>query len=421
MTARESAMSTGRESAMSTGRESAMSTGREPGLAVATTRRLTGPVDLLDSLGPDGFAWFAGGEELVTAGVAAVVDPGDAVAFLGSLERAGATGGRGARAVGALPFAGAGQGRLVVPARIVERDASGNVWSTTVAPAMRGAAAAPPPRGRIARRFTVEARQGLDEWDAMVTAALALIETDELEKVVLAREVFVEADAPFEPATIIERLRATQPDCIVYAAGGFVGASPELLVRRAGTDVVSQPMAGTVPRAASPDADHRSIARLVSSVKESREHRLVVDAVAGELARWCRDVVVGEPEPKRLTTVTHLTTRISGTLRASDRSAADLALALHPTPAVNGAPRPGALAAIARLERFDRGAYSGPVGWVDASGDGEFAVAIRGATLDGHRARLLAGAGIVAGSDPDAEWAETQAKLEPMLRALVRP
>jgi isochorismate synthase len=254
-----------------------------------------------------------------------------------------------------------------------------------------------------------------------VTAALALVESDELEKVVLAREVVIDADAPFEPATIIERLRATQPDCIVYAAGGFVGATPELLVRRDGSDVVSRPMAGTVPRAASPDEDRRSITRLVSSVKESREHRLVVDAVAGELARWCDDVVVGEPEPKRLTSVTHLTTRIAGRLRGRDASAVDLALALHPTPAVNGSPRDAAFAAIARLERFDRGTYSGPVGWVDARGDGEFAVALRGATLDGHRARLLAGAGIVSGSDPDAEWAETQAKLEPMLRALVRP
>jgi menaquinone-specific isochorismate synthase len=392
---------------------------REPGLVVATTRRVAGPVDLLDSLGPGGFAWFADGEEFVTAGVAAIVDPGEAVAFLRSVERTGDAGGRGARAVGALPFEGAG--RLVVPARIVERDASGKVWSTIVAPTVRAAADAPPTRGRIARRFTVEARQGLDEWDAMVTAALALVESDELEKVVLAREVVIEADAPFEPATIVERLRATQPDCIVYAAGGFVGATPELLVRRNGADVVSQPMAGTVPRAASPEEDRRSITRLVSSVKESREHRLVVDAVAGELARWCDDVVVGEPEPKRLTSVTHLTTRISGRLRRRDASAADLALALHPTPAVNGSPRAAALAAIARLERFDRGAYSGPVGWVDACGDGEFAVALRGATLDGHRARLLAGAGIVAGSDPDAEWAETQAKLEPMLRALVRP
>jgi menaquinone-specific isochorismate synthase len=392
---------------------------REPGFVVATTRRVTDPVDLVDFLGPGGFAWFGAAESFVTAGTAAIIEPADAVAFLGSIDRVGDAGGLGARAVGALPFGGGG--RLVVPARVVERDASGRVWSTTITPATIAASDVPPPRGRIARRFTVEARQGLDEWDAMVTSALALVETNELEKVVLAREVVIEADAPFEPATIIERLRATQPGCMVYAAGGFVGATPELLVRRTGSEVVSQPMAGTVPRAASPDEDRRSIEHLESSVKESREHRLVVDAVSGELARWCDDVVVGEPEPMRLTSVTHLTTRVSGTLRSRDASAVDLALALHPTPAVNGSPRAAAFAAIARLERFDRASYGGPVGWVDARGDGEFAVALRGATLDGNHARLLAGAGIVAGSDPDAEWAETQAKLEPMLRALVRP
>jgi menaquinone-specific isochorismate synthase len=403
-------------------RDEAVTAAREPGLVLATTRRVTDPAltaELLDSLGSGGFAWFTGADEFVTAGIAATVEPGAAVAFLRSVERDGDLGGRGPRAVGALPFGGGG--RLVVPARIVERDSAGNVWSTTITPARRDAPDAPAPRGRIARRFTVEARQGLDEWDAMVTAALALVESHDLEKVVLAREVVIEADAPFEPATVLDRLRATQPDCFVYGAGGFVGATPELLVRRAGRDVESRPMAGTVPRAASPEEDRRSIGRLVSSVKESREHRLVVDAVAGELARWCDGVVVGEPEPKRLTSVTHLTTRIAGRLRRRDVSAIDLALALHPTPAVNGSPRAEAMAAIARLERFDRATYGGPVGWVDAAGDGEFAVALRGAELDGRRARLLAGAGIVAGSDPDAEWAETQAKLEPMLRALVRP
>ena len=318
-----------------------MTAQREPGLVVATTRRVAGPadtLDLLDWLGPDGFAWFADGAAFVTAGTAATVGPRDAVAFLQSVEHEGDAGGRGIRAVGALPFEGAGW--MTVPARIVERDAAGIVWATTVAPATRQAPEASPPRGRIARRFTVEACQGLDEWDAMVTAALALVESQELEKVVLAREVVVEADAPFEPATILDRLRATQPDCYVYASGGFVGATPELLVRRSGSEVVSRPMAGTVPRAASPDEDGRSIARLVSSVKESREHRLVVDAVAGELARWCDGVVVGEPEPMRLTSVTHLTTRISGRVRRRDSSAVDLALALHPTPAVNGSPSP---------------------------------------------------------------------------------
>jgi menaquinone-specific isochorismate synthase len=119
--------------------------------------------------------------------------------------------------------------------------------------------------------------------------------------------------------------------------------------------------------------------------------------------------------------VAHLATPIRGRLHAPVPGALELARLLHPTPAVGGTPRPAALAAIRALEGFDRGRYAGPVGWVDARGDGEWAIALRGAELDGARARLVAGAGIVAGSEPDAEWAETQAKLEPMLRALVRP
>ena len=126
-------------------------------------------------------------------------------------------------------------------------------------------------------------------------------------------------------------------------------------------------------------------------MKESREHRLVVDAVAGELARWCDEVAVGVPEPMRLTSVTHLTTRVSGRLKSREASAVDLALALHPTPAVNGSPRAAAFDAIARLERFDRDSYGGPVGWVDARGDGEFAVAIRARRSTATAARLLAG------------------------------
>jgi isochorismate synthase EntC len=127
---------------------------------------------------------------------------------------------------------------------------------------------------------------------------------------------------------------------------------------------------------------------------------------------------VGEPDVVRFPTVSHLATRVRGVLRRPAPSALALAGLLHPTPAVGGLPRAAALATIADLEGFDRGLYAGPVGWVDAAGDGEWAVALRGAQLDGPRARLVAGAGIVAGSDPEAEWAETEAKLRPMLAAV---
>jgi isochorismate synthase EntC len=138
------------------------------------------------------------------------------------------------------------------------------------------------------------------------------------------------------------------------------------------------------------------------------------------LTATCTGVTATGPAPVELADVTHLATTITADLRDSEISAVDLARALHPTPAVAGTPRAEALKAIRRLEPAPRGRYAGPCGWVDARGDGEFVIALRGAQIDGRRARLHAGAGIVAGSHPAAEWAETQAKLEPMLRALVR-
>jgi isochorismate synthase EntC len=178
-------------------------------------------------------------------------------------------------------------------------------------------------------------------------------------------------------------------------------------------------MAGTVQRGATPEEDDALTATLRRSVKEAEEHRLLVEAVVSALAPVCVEPPsAGEPDVVRFPTVSHLATRVSGVLRAPAPSALALAGLLHPTPAVGGLPRTGALATIAALEEFSRGLYAGPVGWVDATGDGEWAVALRGAQLDGPRARLSAGAGIVAGSDPDAEWAETEAKLRPMLAAV---
>jgi len=239
-----------------------------------------------------------------------------------------------------------------------------------------------------------------------------------LQKVVLAREVLVEADSPFSPREIVTRLISQQPGCFVYATEGFVGASPELLVRRRGHDVESRPVAGT----AIADGDDASLRALASSVKDRREHRFVVDAIVDALQGECEELHVGsEPDVAVFGHVAHLATRVWGRLRNPAPSALDLALLLSPTPAVGGTPRDAALGTIRALEGFDRGRYAGPVGWVDARGNGEWAIALRGAELDGRRARLVAGAGIVEGSDPDAEWAETQAKFEPMLRALVRP
>ncbi len=249
------------------------------------------------------------------------------------------------------------------------------------------------------------------QWREMVVTALDAIERGDLEKVVLSRDVEIDADAPFDVAEVVDILRRTQPGCIAYAHEGFVGASPELLVRRHGDIVESRPMAGTGDEPAA----------LLASQKDAHEHRVVVEAIERVLATVCTSIGSRGPAAVRFPSVTHLATTISGRLADPGVTALDLVRRLHPTPAVGGWPSERAQRAITALEGRSRGRYTGACGWMDANGDGEFVVALRCAEIDGAHARLFAGAGIVAGSEPGAEWAETQAKLQPMLHALLRP
>jgi menaquinone-specific isochorismate synthase len=362
-------------------------------------------ISLLDHLGRDGCAYLDGDQGFATAGVVATVAPDAAVAFLATIAHDAhpdTSRSAGPRAVGALPFNGTG--RLIVPARIVGRDADGRAWCTTIdetSPAPELHVAPPEPT-----EFTVSARSTVDDWRRGVDVVLA---DSTVEKAVLARAVTVVADRPFVVRTILARLHATQPGCVVYADGGFAGASPELLVRRKGDAVVCRPLAGT---GLSADA-------LKASRKDHYEHQLVVDAVVDALTAHCDVVHANPPAPLQFSDIAHLATIV--TARTSHATAVDLAAALHPTPAVAGTPRDRALALIAELETTPRGRYAGPFGWVDARGDGEFIVSLRGAEIDGTRATLHAGAGIVAGSDAEMEWAETAAKFRPMLAALVAP
>ena len=370
-------------------------------------------VDPLSALGPGGFAWFADGFGLATAGVAARVSPADAAEVLADIDSDDPLRipGSGPLVVGALGFDGTGE--LIVPARIAGRTADGLCWVTEIGPAAETG------EGWAATPLPGPSRPDRRAWSAAVGEALRRIAEGRLSKVVLARQVTVDVHRPLEVASVVDRLRHEQPSCFTYAAGNYVGASPELLARRRGSRVVSRPMAGTVSQGASAGEDRRLVAAMAASAKEQAEHRLVVDDVRAKLSRVCADLRSAEhPEVVRLSTVAHLATTVHG--RVDDRalSALDVAALLHPTPAIAGVPLTAALAAIAELESFDRGLYAGPVGWVDTRGDGDWAVALRGATLDGTRACLVAGAGIVAGSDPDAKWDETEAKLAAMRSAL---
>ncbi|MFC4374056.1 isochorismate synthase [Nocardia halotolerans] len=250
-----------------------------------------------------------------------------------------------------------------------------------------------------------------------------------LGKVVAARSMLIEADAPLEPETVAAHLLTRHPNAAVYsvdlsAAGRsgetLIGATPEVLVARHGTRVSLHPLAGTLPRLTDPDADAAQARELLSSTKNHAEHAFVIDWIRERLGPVCTELhVPAAPELMSTEQVWHLATPIHGVLRDPSTTALELALLLHPTPAVNGTPFAAALAAITTDEPR-RGFYGGAVGWCDGHGDGEWVVAIRGAELSADRRslRASAGGGIVAASDPAAELAETTAKFRTLLGAL---
>ena len=285
-----------------------------------------------------------------------------------------------------------------------ERVATGSPHAAFAPPQLR---AVPPPEG----------------YAAAVRSATDAIRAGRARKVVLARTIEVEAGRELDPRALAARLRAVDPDAFVFAApteaGVIVGASPELLVSRRGRQVRANPLAGSAPRAGDPSEDRELARTLESSTKDREEHAIVVDAVADVLGLYCEELR-WDPEPVLLETanVWHLSTRFHGTLRDPAPSSLELVRALHPTPAVGGSPRDAALATIAELEPFDRGRYAGPVGWIDATGDGDWAIALRCAELRGNHAISYAGAGIVGASDPAAELAETDRKFRAFLDAL---
>lgn len=383
---------------------------------VARTRYLSDDVDPLDALGPDGFTWLHDGVGFVTAGVVAriAVDDVDSTLAAFPVDDAVHEPGTGIIAVGALPFDPRAAGEMIVPATVVGRTAAGRAWVTDLEAVPHAAA----PVSLQPTEFTVRRGMSRDAWDDAVIRVLGEIGIGAVAKVVLARDVLVTSDEPFDMARITRSLRATQPGCFVFSVDGLVGASPELLVARSGLDVWSRPLAGTTPR-----VDDVALADLAASAKDAHEHRFVVDALVDEFRRRCGESVrVAGPEIVRFSTLAHLATTISGRLPSTTGdSALAFARALHPTPAVGGTPSSAAVELIDAIEAGGRGRYAGPVGWVDAAGDGEFALALRSAEIQGSHALLRAGAGIVAGSDPDVEWDETEAKLAPMLAALVRP
>lgn len=329
-----------------------------------------------------------------------------------------------------------GDGTLVVPELLYRRDGSGARVTLNVmvqagqspdavcfrlASLLGEAADDPEPVAQIA--FVDEGVSvPLDEWNEAVIALTRAIEAGSVEKVVLARELALQADGDIDETAALARLREEYPGCTIFAFrhGGacFMGATPERLVRVEGRKVRATCLAGSARRGTDRQDDEAVGTALLGDGKERREHQLVVGMIADALMPLCRDIdIPSEPTLMRMANVQHLFTPIEGTL-SGDVGVLDLVERLHPTPAVGGMPRAEALRAIGEREHFDRGWYAGPVGWVAANGDGEFAVALRSALVTGREARLFAGCGIVAGSDPEREYEESTLKLRPMLWAL---
>ena len=435
----------------------------------ATTTRLAGQgtgidaadVDLLAAAGSDGVLWQHEGFGLAGRGVAmrielphGLTDAAAVAKVAGSLaaiprgdDVAGP--GTGAVALGALPFVRDAPGSLVVP-RVVIGRRDGEAWITTTACPGSGPSAA-----RLADRMVADAFGGFadprpapsqftltsvmdhDDWGRLVADAVDRIDDGALGKVVLARQVDVTANRPFVTSDVLSRLLALYPTCMVFRVDGFLGASPELLIERRGAHVASHPLAGTIGRSGDLATDEALIAGLLASPKERREHAYVIEGLRRTLGPVCESLdIPDKPTVLELRNVSHLATHLSGVLSAvpdgplRDESAhpglavptaLQLVARVHPTPAVGGTPTNEAVAYIGQVEGFDRGRYAGPVGWMDARGDGSWAIGLRSAHIDGDHATMYAGVGIVAGSRPGPELQETQLKLQALLAALIRP
>ncbi len=260
------------------------------------------------------------------------------------------------------------------------------------------------------------------DWRSKVATALREIEDRRYGKIVLARSALAAAPAPFETGEVLTRLAERYPQCFIFkyreSGADWLGASPELLCSVQDGAVRAASLAGSRPRGATESDDRRLEEDLLASPKERAEHAFVSLAIGEALAPLCDGLSAPEvPSVMKMANIQHLYTPLAGRLRPGF-DLLDVVGRLHPTPAVGGWPRAEALGAIERLEGMDRGWYAGPIGWLDMRGDGEFAVALRSALVTGSRARLYAGAGIVAGSDPEEEYAETEAKLRPLREAL---
>jgi menaquinone-specific isochorismate synthase len=410
-----------------------MSNGLTGGEAmVVTTTQVTDPGDLLLQLPrPAASAWIHHGDGLVGWGESARLTLPAGVDRFAAGEKwlaelfdtaditdEVAVPGTGPVAFGSFTFDPASDGSVLIVPRVILGRRSGIAWRTTV-----GAGAAQPDSQQV-RWVSPSALRWSDgsltapEWEQAVAAAVTRIAAGELRKVVLARDLRAQSTGAIDTRVLLSRLAARFPGCYTFACAGLVGATPELLIRRDGSQVCSLVLAGTVARGGTEADDAALSAALLGSAKNAEEHWYSVESVRQLLAPLCSELTVDDaPHLLQMADYQHLATSVSGVL-AREASALSLAASLHPTAAICGTPTETALELIRELEGMDRGRYSGPVGWVDGRGNGEWGIALRCGEIDGRVARLFAGNGIVAGSQPEEELAETETKFRPMRTAL---
>jgi menaquinone-specific isochorismate synthase len=415
--------------------------GAEPGAEsaplVVRTVRIEDPGPLLALLPRDAetTAWLRRGEGLVGWGVAARCRTGGPQRFADAgrwwtehahtaVVRDEVSGpGSGLVCFGSFAFADdPGDSLLVVPEVVIGRRGT-TTWVTTI-----GVGAIPsPPRVAVAAdpappsgvTFSDGALSGA-EWEGVVAEAVRRINDGALEKVVLARDLLATAGEDVDVRWPLRRLADSYPMCWTFHVDGLFGATPEMLVRRERGLVTSRVLAGTIRRTGDDARDLTLAATLARSSKDLEEHEYAVRSVAEALAPYCTSMNVPEaPFVLHLPNVMHLATDVAGVVRdPGPLTSLDLADALHPSAAVGGTPTSVATGLIGEIEGMDRGRYAGPVGWMDASGDGEWGLALRSAELNGATVRLFAGCGVVASSEPAAELAEAQAKFVPVRDSL---
>jgi isochorismate synthase len=398
----------------------------------AVTTPIDGELDLNDVAGGDGYLFVRDGVGFAGRGVAARVPVDEAVGFLAAIEhddRVGDT--PGPIAIGAVPFLPGSPAELVVPELLVGKDPTGRTWHTTIDPpptidashdALR-AHHGSHPLGE-AGSYSIRAGVAVEHYLAAVAAARDAVREGRMAKAVIARPIVVESDRPIDVHAVLLRLKASFGSSYRFSIDGFIGASPELLVEVDGDIVRSHPLAGTTRTTGDPELDAKLAAELHASPKNRIEHEAAIAMVRDTLLPYC-SYLDWAPEPSivKVANVQHLGSQAEGRLSKPTPSVIELVRALQPTPAVGGHPRDAAIELITSVEGFERGLYGGTVGWVDAHGNGTWAVSLRCAELNADRrsARLVAGGGIVADSEPESELAETQAKFQPMLSAIVRP